>query len=110
MRQVGILAAAASLALTDQVERLAIDHNNARYLAEQLSSVEELNVDLSLVQTNMVYAQITEGVDIAALAANLKVSGILISPSSKIRLVTHADISRNDIDVFIRELKHHFKK
>ena len=110
MRQVGILAAAASLAITDQVERLAIDHNNARYLAEQLSSVEELNVDLSLVQTNMVYAQITEGVDIAALAANLKVSGILISPSSKIRLVTHADISRNDIDVFIRELKHHFKK
>ncbi|NRD74991.1 low-specificity L-threonine aldolase [Shewanella sp. VB17] len=110
MRQAGILAAAASLAITDQVERLAIDHDNARYLAKQLSGVEELSVDQSLVQTNMVYVQVVEGVDIVALAANLKISGILISPSSNIRLVTHADISRHDIDIFIRELKSNLKK
>jgi threonine aldolase len=107
MRQAGILAAAASLAITDQVERLAIDHDNARYLAEQLTNLDELSVDLSLVQTNMVYVQVATGLDTALLAAKLKANGILISPSATIRLVTHADISRQDIDTFITELKRH---
>jgi len=105
MRQAGILAAAASLAITDQVERLAIDHDNARYLAEQLSALAEFRVELAQVQTNMVFAHVNDGVDIASLALKLKPSGILISPGSTVRLVTHADISRADIDTFIAELK-----
>ncbi len=109
MRQAGILAAAASLAITDQVERLAVDHDNARYLAEQLSTLAEFRVDILSVQTNMVFAHVNDGVDIASLAMKLKLSGILISPGSTVRLVTHADISRADIDTFIGELKRHLK-
>lgn len=109
MRQAGILAAAANLAITDQVERLAVDHDNARYLAEQLSTLAEFRVDIPSVQTNMVFAHVNDGVDSASLAMKLKQSGILISPGSTIRFVTHADISRADIDTFIAELKRHLK-
>ncbi|RTR37502.1 low-specificity L-threonine aldolase [Shewanella canadensis] len=109
MRQAGILAAAAGLAITDQVERLAIDHDNARYLAEQLSTLTEFRVDILSVQTNMVFAHVNDGVDIASLAMKLKLSGILISSGSTLRLVTHADISRADIDTFIDELKRYLK-
>lgn len=109
MRQAGILAAAAGLAITDQVERLAVDHDNARYLAEQLSMLTEFSVDLPSVQTNMVFAHVNDGIDISSLVVKLKQSGILISSGSTLRLVTHADISRADIDTFIGELKRHLK-
>lgn len=105
MRQAGILAAAAELAITEQVDRLAIDHENASYLAEQLSTLDEFNVDRALVQTNMVFAVVKEGIDISRIAAELKSVGILVSPGKTLRLVTHADISRADIDTFIVKLK-----
>ncbi|MCG9745663.1 low-specificity L-threonine aldolase [Shewanella sp. Isolate8] len=105
MRQVGILAVAGEIALNDQVARLAIDHENARYLAEQLSSLDEFEVDLGEVQTNMLFARVADGVAIDKLARELKASGILISPGKTLRLVTHADISREDIDFFIDKLK-----
>ena len=105
MRQAGILAVAGEIALNDQVARLAIDHENARYLAEQLSSLDEFEVDLGEVQTNMLFARVADGVAIDKLARELKASGILISPGKTLRLVTHADISREDIDLFIDKLK-----
>ncbi|CAM4017766.1 low-specificity L-threonine aldolase [Shewanella aquimarina] len=105
MRQAGILAVAGEIALNDQVARLAIDHENARYLAEQLSSLDEFEVDLGEVQTNMLFARVADGVAIDKLARELKALGILISPGKTLRLVTHADISREDIDLFIDKFK-----
>lgn len=105
MRQAGILAAAAELALNEQVERLAIDHDNAHYLAEQFQGVAEFEVNVAEVQTNMVFAKVSDKLDITAIAKGLKAQGILLSPGSVVRLVTHADISRNDIDTFIKTLK-----
>ncbi|QYJ83531.1 low-specificity L-threonine aldolase [Shewanella aegiceratis] len=105
MRQAGILAVAGEIALNEQVSRLAVDHENARYLAEQLSSLDEFEVDLGEVQTNMLFARVADGVAIDKLARELKASGILISPGKTLRLVTHADISREDIDLFIDKLK-----
>ncbi|QYK02329.1 low-specificity L-threonine aldolase [Shewanella psychrotolerans] len=105
MRQAGILAAAAEIALDEQVARLAIDHENAQYLAEQLNALDEFEVDMTQVQTNMLFAKVADQLDITRLAAGLKHNGILISPSATIRLVTHADISREDINTFIKVLK-----
>src|SRR5439155_12694390 len=48
MRQVGVLAAAGLHALDHHLERLADDHENARFLAERLG------VDPATVHTNMV--------------------------------------------------------
>ncbi|MGZ9898819.1 low-specificity L-threonine aldolase [Shewanella gaetbuli] len=105
MRQAGILAAAAKLALLDQVERLAEDHFHAQLLAEKLQQIDEIEVDVSEVQTNMVFAQLADQVDPNKLVHSLLHKGIKVSPSKQLRLVTHADISRADIDIFIEQLK-----
>ncbi|MCE9678055.1 low-specificity L-threonine aldolase [Shewanella sp. AS1] len=105
MRQAGVLAAAAQLALDEQVERLSVDHDNAHYLAEQLSQLDEFEVELSEVQTNMVFAKVSDKLVISDIAKQLKDKGILISPGAVLRLVTHADISHDDIQHFISTLK-----
>jgi len=58
MRQAGIIAAAGIVALEKRVDRLAEDHLNARYLAEQLSRIDGLEVDMETVETNMVYVNL----------------------------------------------------
>ena len=54
MRQVGILASAALYAVENNIPRMAEDHENARILAENLASIEGVNIDLESVQTNIV--------------------------------------------------------
>ncbi|GGP53820.1 threonine aldolase [Shewanella algicola] len=105
MRQAGIIAAAAKLALTDQVERLAEDHYNAKLLAQMLVEIPELTVDMSLVQTNMVFATLSEHINSQSLARTLANKGILLSPSHQLRLVTHNDINTADISIFVNALK-----
>ncbi|MGB0894187.1 MAG: low-specificity L-threonine aldolase [Parashewanella sp.] len=107
MRQAGILAAAAKIALTDQVERLAEDHENAQYLATQLADISELKVNLADVQTNMVFATLPETVNVKQMANSLKQQGILIYPNQNLRLVTHKDISKSNIDQAILAIKNY---
>lgn len=106
MRQAGILAAAGLIALTENVERLQIDHDNARYLSEKLGAIAGFNTFIYPVQTNILYADVAEYIDIYKISAQLKEKGILISPAHKaMRFVTHKDISRQAIDQFIDLLK-----
>ncbi|MGF1871726.1 low-specificity L-threonine aldolase [Photobacterium indicum] len=105
MRQAGILAAAGKIALTENVTRLADDHANARYLAEELAKVNGFSVNLEHVQTNMLFAKVDSTINQQQLVDNLKEQGILFSAGNPMRLVTHLDISRADIDTFITALK-----
>ena len=107
MRQAGILAAAGVFALTHNVDRLSQDHDNAGVLAEGLAQIKELGVDPSKVQTNMVFF-IMEPSRFKALQAYLKERGILISGREKVRLVTHLDVTRNDIETAIQAFKKYF--
>jgi threonine aldolase len=97
MRQAGILAAAGIIALQQHVERLAEDHANAERLAEGLSGIPALGVDPASVQTNMVFCTVTDG-DMRPLQAYLKANGILIGSGNPLRLVTHLDVSADDVD------------
>ena len=54
MRQVGLLAAAGSHAITHHYERLADDHANARLIAERVAQSPRVRLDLATVQTNIV--------------------------------------------------------
>lgn len=109
MRQVGILAAAGKYALTENVTRLAEDHANASYLAEQLSLVEGVTVNPKLVQTNMVFAKLDPAIDQQKLQNRLKEQDILFATGNPIRLVTHLGISRMDIETFLTVLKQALK-
>src|SRR5437867_7032698 len=55
MRQAGVIAAAGLCALNEMVDRLAEDHVNARRLAEGLQGLPSVDIDLSRVETNMVF-------------------------------------------------------
>ena len=100
MRQAGILAAAGLVALDTMVGRLADDHANARALARGIASVDGLRVDLGAVQTNIVLFEVVDPAwDAASLVAALGRVGVLCSAFGprKIRLVTHCDISTEDV-------------
>ena len=98
MRQAGVLAAAGLIALEQMPLRLHEDHANARLLAEALSHMENVAIDLDAVETNIVIFRITGGVRAGELVARLKARGILASTvgPDAIRLVTHNDVRRAD--------------
>jgi len=109
MRQAGILAAAGILALTEHVERLAEDHANARLLAVGLSEIDALAIDPEEVQTNMVFFSMEKS-RFTVLQQAMRNQGILISGRDRVRLVTHLDVKRDDVEKVIRAFKNHFSR
>lgn len=103
MRQAGVLAAAGLVALTTMVDRLAEDHEKAARLADGLAQCPELELNRSLVQTNMVYfAPRSERTTAASMATALGEYGVLCySAGSRIRLVTHHDVPAEHIPLAI---------
>ncbi|MFQ1964657.1 low-specificity L-threonine aldolase [Aeromonas veronii] len=100
MRQAGILAQAGLFALEQHVTRLADDHRRAKRLAEGLAVLPGIELDLSLVQSNMVFLRLREG-ESAPLLAFMKERGILFSGYGELRLVTHLQINDDDIEEVI---------
>jgi len=100
MRQAGILAAAGIVALNEMVDRLADDHANARKLAEGLSAIDGLFVDLEHIKSNIVFFTITRSdLTPSELTERLKAEGVLVGPKApnQIRAVTHYQVSADDI-------------
>jgi threonine aldolase len=91
MRQVGILAAAGLYALDHHVDRLADDHAHARLLAEACG------LDPDTVDTNIVVVPRDDAADFVARA---RAGGVLVSPVGPraVRLVTHLDVDREQVD------------
>jgi len=101
MRQAGVLAAAGLLALEKSPARLHEDHANARYLAEGLSRLPGVRVNLKNVQTNIVFFDVQQTSRTAAeISAALAKRHILANPTGKftIRMLTHCDVDRAGIE------------
>ena len=94
MRQVGVLAAAGLIALEESPKCLAIDHANARLLAERLSKIDGVRV--RPVETNIVIFDLPDGCSPSTTSAALKQRGILMNAVNNqfMRAVTHYDVSR----------------
>ncbi|EFO1705425.1 low-specificity L-threonine aldolase [Escherichia coli] len=93
MRQSGILAAAGMYALKNNVARLQEDHDNAAWMAEQL---REAGADVMRQDTNMLFVRVGEE-NAAALGEYMKARNVLINASPIVRLVTHLDVSREQL-------------
>ena len=108
MRQTGILAAPALLALQDMPQRLPEDHANAAYLADKLSEIGTVSVLAERRDINMVFFRIAREAELLnQLPDLLAADKILINgPEStgEWRWVTHKDIDRSDIDLAVRKL------
>jgi len=104
MRQAGILCAAGLYAIENNVSRIKNDHERARKLAETIGRLDEIDVDVSKIQTYMVYFSVREesDVDIDTLVDALKDEGVLVgsgySGGKGFRAVTHLGISDADAD------------
>jgi threonine aldolase len=101
MRQAGILAAAALHALDHHVDRLTEDHANARHLAEQLSSLPGITIDVSSVETNIVFFRAGDSPESAeSFCRAMYEEGVWMLPEGdgRVRALTHLDVSRGDVD------------
>lgn len=98
MRQAGVLAAACLYALDNHLARLRTDHEHAEKLAKGICDIPALKITSQ--STNMIFIAVPEK-DCAPLAAFLKERGILTLMSPNLRLVTHGDLSTEDIDAAI---------
>ena len=94
LRQAGFYAAAGLYALEHHVARLSEDHANATRLAAGLTA---LGLAVEPVQTNIVFLHLSEE-DLSALRAQLQIGGVLASLGPRTRLVTHLDISRQQVE------------
>jgi threonine aldolase len=106
MRQVGVLGAPGLIALSEMRLRLKDDHDNAAYLADELSKLPGFTVDMTRRDINMVFVRIDHDKD--ALAEYLKTNYNIIVGGYKdayMRLVCHNDISKTDIKTFITAIK-----
>ena len=109
-RQAGVLAAAGLYALEHNIDRLAMDHHHATLLAESLADIEELSVDSISERTNMVWVEFPQWA-LTNLASSLHKEGILISMDDyPLRLVTHLDLSEENIRATARAFKNFFHK
>ena len=106
MRQVGILAAAGLIALEEgpggspKITRM---QSASRRLAE----IRGITVDVEKVVTNIVIFDISgTGKTSGTIAEHLAQNGILaIGFGNLMRMVTHLDVSTNDIDATIKKMR-----
>lgn len=103
MRQTGVLAAAGIVALETMIDRLAEDHTNARTLAEGLARVDGLDIDLDAVQTNILFADIDQQLEVDATEFARRVAeqnvNVRVDGPRRIRMVTHHGVSTDDVQV-----------
>ena len=99
MRQSGVIAAAARVAVDTMVERLNDDHVNARRLADGIASFWPEAVDSASIESNIVYVD-TGDRDASQLAAALEAKGVKVGPmgTRRIRCVTHKDVDAAGIE------------
>jgi threonine aldolase len=109
MRQAGILAAAGLYALEHHRKRLVEDHQNCRILAETLAALPGVILDLEWVQTNILIVELTQEApfDGPGFAQAMKEVGVwfLATAPRKVRLVTHLDVSRADVEEACRLIR-----
>jgi len=116
MRQVGVLAAAGLVALEKHIDRLAEDHENASLLANEIASVDGLEINPEEVKTNiLIFSCEHSGLKAQELTQKLGEAGVLCLSTGEytVRMVTHLDVSREDClnaaDIIIEVAKKHFK-
>ncbi|MGD6874740.1 low-specificity L-threonine aldolase [Sutcliffiella horikoshii] len=106
LRQVGIIAAPGLIALTQMTERLAEDHENAEFLANGLRGMNPLTI-VNAVDTNIVVVDVAGlGMKADQFVQALKEKGVLAVTfgPTLVRLTTHFDVSRRDMETVINTI------
>lgn len=111
MRQVGIIAAAGIIAVTEMVNGLARDHQHAKFIVQQLAAVPGFILpSIESVETNIVYVGIDSSklsLTAAQLVDRLRQFGILSAATDRltVRFVFHHQVSKEDVEFAIDCIK-----
>lgn len=105
MRQSGYLAAAGIYALDNQVERLAIDHSNAKTIGNALEKCALIK-KVEPIETNIIIFNVQDDINEQDFITRLNKAGIsLISMGQgKLRMVTHLDFTEEMLHVVVKTI------
>ena len=105
MRQTGMMAAAGIVALESMIDRLCEDHANARRLADGLANIDGVAVEPDQVRTNIVFFDTVDS-PVDDVVSALGDAGVhCFNIDGRIRMVTHYEISREDVDAALDAVK-----
>jgi len=112
MRQIGVLAAAGIVALTEMPARLADDHARAKRLAAGLAELPAVEIDPARVYTNILVFRLrpalvpgdASAAPSARLVEGLRARGVLCGAfgATDVRMVTHYEIGDADVTATLR--------
>ncbi|WP_262176685.1 threonine aldolase family protein [Saccharococcus sp. Marseille-Q5394] len=108
MRQAGIIAAPGIYALENMIDRLKEDNDRAKRLAEKLSTIEGLIINLKDVQTNIISVDIRHcEMDAEQLISFLKEKRIKVKQigQKKIRMIVHYLITDDEVNYVVSSFK-----
>ncbi len=108
MRQAGLLAAAGTYSLDFMISRLEEDQKNAQELAQQLSAIDNIKIDISKVKTNIIFFHlISNNISDEQFLADLIKNNIKIDykGNRKFRLVTHSGFETSNIQTVTNIIK-----
>ncbi len=113
LRQAGIIAAPALIAIEKMPSRLYVDHENAQYMAKHLNRIDGVEVMMDRLDINMVFFTIDEEIITSekfvkqCMEHNILINGIELG---EYRFVTNNDVSKDDIDYVIDVMNKILKK
>ena len=108
MRQAGLIASAGIFSLDNMVDRISNDHENAKILAYELDKLNNIEINLDYVYTNIIFIYNRHGkVSNKELLNELEKNNIKIDykGNSKFRLVTHSGFKKDDINSVVTVFK-----
>lgn len=104
MRQVGLLAAAGQYAVDNNRARMVDDHANAAALAGGIAEIDGVTVDSQA--TNMIFASLDADDGGERFVNTMKEHGVIVRMhGGQTRLVTHIDVSADDVITVIDAMK-----
>ncbi|MSO14541.1 threonine aldolase family protein [Rickettsiales endosymbiont of Trichoplax sp. H2] len=110
LHQSGILAAACIFALDNNIKNLVFDHEKIKILAEGLDNIPWIKIDKELYKTNILYFKLqnTKYTTKTFIDLLLKHKIRMLALDDKIRVITHMDISFDDVYETIKIIKNIF--
>ena len=104
MRQAGIIASAGLYSFNNMIDRLEEDHEIAQILANKLYEIEDLNIELDMVKTNIIFINLNNTkLSDKEFLLQLNQNNIKIDykGNRKFRLVTHYGFQKTEIDTVV---------
>lgn len=105
MRQIGILAAPAIIAVEKMSKRLYVDHENAQYMESLLKEIPQVVIDETQRDINMVFFDVLDERKYEMHHYLFNNGVIILEYEGFFRFATHHDITKSDIKIAIDLVK-----